>query len=277
MQELTMEILQIYGWTGLFHIGYLLIAFIVGTLKKDNSVMDIFYGGGFILIAWSTLFLKGTFGLRQIIVTGLVTIWGLRLAIYVSIRNWGKGEDTRYTNMRERWGERVLINSLFRIYLFQGLIIFLVVAPVSFINVNEPTSIDNIFSIEALTLLIGAAIWIFGFFFETIGDIQLYRFLSNPDNEGKVFDQGLWRYTQHPNYFGEVTQWWGLYVVAIAVPYGFITIFGPLIITYMIINVSGVKLLNKRFEGDSEYAKYKQRTSQFIPRPPKKKEEKKEQ
>lgn len=263
MEQLIIEMLEIYGWTGLFLLGYLLFAFLVGSLKKDNSVMDVFYGGGFILVAWSTLILKGVFSWRSIIVTILVTIWGLRLATYVLIRNWGKGEDKRYQDMRERWGNKVLINSLLRIYIFQGLIIFLVVSPVSFINVSPNPSLWFVD-------FIGIGVWAIGFFFETVGDIQLYQFLNDPANKGKVFDGGLWRYTQHPNYFGEVTQWWGLYIVAISVPFGFITLFGPAIITYMIINVSGVKLLNKAFEGDSEYAKYKRRTSQFFPLPPKK-------
>ncbi len=270
MEDSVIEILQIYGWTGLFLLGFLLIAFIVGSLKKDNSIMDVFYGWGFILVAWSTLLLKGTFGIRQIIVTILVTIWGIRLSNYVLIRNWGKGEDKRYQNMRERWGNKVLINSLFRIYLFQGLIIFLVVFPVSFINVNDDVPLDSLISLSTLTLIFGSLVWILGFLYETIGDIQLYRFLNDPANKGKVFDKGLWRNTQHPNYFGEVTQWWGLYIVSLVIPFGFITIFGPIIITYMIINVSGVRLINKRFEGDSEYDKYRRRTSQFIPLPPKK-------
>ncbi|TXT65440.1 MAG: Steroid 5-alpha reductase [Promethearchaeota archaeon] len=269
MSDVLISILQILGWTGLFFLGYLLLAFVVGTAKKDNSLIDRFYPGGFMLIAWSTLILKGTFDFRQIIITILVTIWGIRLGTYVTIRNWGKGEDKRYQNMRERWGDKVLINSLLRIYLFQGLIIFLVVSPVSYINV-----VDN----PAIWWLdfIGIGVWVIGFYFETVGDYQLYVFLNNPENQGKVFDEGLWRYTQHPNYFGEVTQWWGIFLVATSValkvyfPYGFITIIGPIIITYMIINVSGVRLLNKQFEGDSEYARYKRRTSQFIPLPPKK-------
>lgn len=273
MSEELIGILEIIGWTGLFLFVYLLIAFIVGSAKKDNSIIDRFYGGGFVLIAWSTFILKGTFDIRQIIATVIVTIWGVRLMTYVTIRNWGKGEDKRYQNMRERWGDKVLINSFFRIYLFQGLIIFLVVSPVTYINV-----VDNPYFWSGFWWLsiIGIGVWALGFYFEAVGDYQLYRFLNNPENQGKVFDNGLWRYTQHPNYFGEVTQWWGIFIIAASValevyfPYGFITIIGPIIITYMIINVSGVKLLNKEFEGDSEYARYKRRTSQFIPLPPKK-------
>jgi steroid 5-alpha reductase family enzyme len=244
---------------------YIFIAFLVGTAKKDNSIMDIFYGGGFIVVAWTSFILNWNFGLRQIIVTILVTIWGFRLSIYVLIRNWGKGEDKRYQNMRERWGNNVIVNSLLRIYFFQGLVIFIVSFPVSYINISINTSLWFLD-------YIGIFVWIIGFLFESVGDFQLYNFLRKPENQGKVFDKGLWRYTQHPNYFGEVTQWWGIYIIALGVPWGILTFFGPLLINYMIINVSGVKLLNKRFEGDSEYARYKRRTSQFIPLPPKKEE-----
>ncbi|MEJ2250352.1 MAG: DUF1295 domain-containing protein [Candidatus Lokiarchaeota archaeon] len=259
-----LEKLTFIGITLIVLYIYIFIAFLVGTAKKDNSVMDIFYGGGFILIAWTTLILNGNYSLREIIVTIIVTIWGFRLSGYVFIRNRGKGEDKRYQNMRKKWGNNVVINSLLRIYLFQGLIIFLVGFPVIYINISvNPTLwwLDYI----------GIFIWIIGFLFESVGDYQLYSFLNDSKNQGKVFDKGLWHYTQHPNYFGEVIQWWGIYIISIGVlPWGFLTFFGPLLINYMIINVSGVRLLNKRFEGDSEYAKYKRRTSQFIPLPPKK-------
>lgn len=242
------------------------IAFLVGTIKKNNGIMDIFYPWGFITVAWTSLILGGTFALRQIIITIIVTIWGLRLSTYVYIRNRGKPEDKRYANMRERFGDKVLLKSYGKIYMFQGLIIFLVGFPVLYINANPN---------PALTWLdlIGILVWVFGFYFETAGDYQLYRFLNNPNRTKKVLDEGLWKYTQHPNYFGEVTQWWGVFIIALSVPYGFLTVFGPIIINYMIIKVSGVSLLNKNFEGNDAYADYQRRTSQFIPWFPKKKKE----
>ncbi len=244
---------------------YMMIAFLVGTVKKNNGIIDSFYSMGYVVVAWISLLLMGTFGFRQILVTILVTIWGVRLSIYVIIRNWGKLEDYRYKAMRELFGEKVISKSFKKIYMLQGLIIFLVGFPVLFVNasINPAMSWLDV---------VGTIIWIVGFYFEAVGDHQLRKFKKDPNNKGKVMDQGLWKYTQHPNYFGEVTMWWGIFIVVISVPFGFITIFGPILINFMIIRVSGVRLLNKRYEGDDKYADYKKRTSAFIPWFPKKKE-----
>ena len=240
--------------------------------------MDILYGPGCFLVVFTAFILNlmflGTFSLRQVIVTILVLVWSLRLSIYVYIRNHGKPEDYRYAAMRKSWerkGKNIFFKSLTKIYLLQGLIIFIVVFPVLWINVNENPPLASFLDIAGITLWIGLLIWILGFYFETIGDYQLYKFKNNLNRTKKVMDHGLWKYTQHPNYFGEVIMWWGVYIIALGVPYGFITIFGPLLITFMIIRVSGVKLLNKRYEGNDEYAQYRKRTSFFFPWFPKKK------
>lgn len=259
---------------------YLIVAFIVGTIKKNNGIMDIFYGPGYFIVTFTSfitnLILTETTSLQKIVVTILVLIWAIRLASYVYIRNYGKPEDYRYVAMRERWKTNIVLKSLLRIYLFQGLVIFIVDIPSWFVIISEPPSVlegaiatgGQYFYI--ITLLSGTFIWVVGFLFETIGDWSLYHFLQNPENKGRVMDKGVWKYTQHPNYFGEVTQWWGLYVIAIGVPFGFITFFGPAYITFMIIKVSGVRLLDKRFEGNNEYAAYKRRTPKFFPWLPKK-------
>ena len=249
------------------------IAFVFGTTLKNNGIIDSFYGLGYIVVAWTSLILMGTFSIRQIITTILVSIWGFRLFLYVTIRNWGKSEDYRYQAIRKSYGDKVLSKSYVKIYLFQGLIIFLVGFPALFINSTETPPILNIYEISAITLLIGVIIWIIGFYFESVGDYQLRKFKKNPENKGKIMDQGLWKFTQHPNYFGEVTMWWGIFIIALGVPWGIVTIFGPIIITYMIIKVSGVRLLNYRFRKDDKYADYKRRTSAFIPWLPKKKKE----
>jgi steroid 5-alpha reductase family enzyme len=129
------------------------------------------------------------------------------------------------------------------------------------------------YELSAILLVIGVIIWMIGFYFESVGDYQLRKFKKNPENKGQVMDQGLWKYTQHPNYFGEVTMWWGIFIIALGVPWGIITIFAPILITYMIIKVSGVRMLNYRYRKDDKYANYKLRTSAFIPWFPKKKKE----
>ena len=173
--------------------------------------------------------------------------------------------------MRKRWKTNIALKSFFKIYLFQGIIVFLVDIPVWFVNISDNPLVSNLFDFFGITLWLGALIWIIGFIFETTGDWSLYKFLQKPENRGKVMDKSVWKYTQHPNYFGEVTQWWGLFVIALAVPFGFLTFIGPAYITFQIIKVSGVRLLEKRFEGNEEYAAYKSRTSSFIPWFPKKK------
>lgn len=249
------------------------VAFIVGTTLKNNGVMDSFYPIGFIVLAWTSFLLIGEFNLHNIIITILVTIWGVRLAIHVTNRNWGKPEDKRYRKMRERFGDHVVLKSYVKIYLFQGLLIFLIGFSVLFINISPQPSLDFI-NWPTFTMIIGLFIWCSGFYFEAVGDYQLAHFLKQPENQGKIMDDGLWKYTQHPNYFGEVTQWWGIWGIATGVnyPWGFLMVFSPIILNYMIIKISGVKLLNKRFEGDDEYAEYKKRTSSFIPWFPKEKE-----
>ncbi|MFX0072935.1 MAG: DUF1295 domain-containing protein [Candidatus Hermodarchaeota archaeon] len=257
---------------------YILFACLIGTIKKNWGTMDIFYGPAYFIVAFASLYFTykelGSLSIRQIIVTILVLLWSLRLAIYVHIRNRGKPEDRRYALMRERWrekGKNLFLKSFTKIYLFQGLVIFIVVFPTLWINVSENPHLTNLLDFTSILLWIGLTVWIIGFYFESIGDYQLYKFLNNPQRKKKVMYEGLWKYTQHPNYFGEVTMWWGIYVIALAVPWGFVTIFGPIYITFQIINISGVRLLNKIHEGDNEYAEYRKRTSTFIPWFPKKK------
>ncbi|MFX1410549.1 MAG: DUF1295 domain-containing protein [Promethearchaeota archaeon] len=270
--------LIIIGYSALALFCYIFIAFVVGTIKKNNAIMDIFYGPAYFVVAFTSLYfysvLNETFLIRQFIVTILVLIWAIRLSTYVYIRNRGKPEDRRYAAMRKRWeesGKNIALISLTKVYLFQGLIIFIVVFSVLWINIIESPQVDNLLEFTGLTLWIGVLIWLIGFYFEAVGDYQLYKFLNNPNRTKKVMDEGLWKYTQHPNYFGETTMWWGIFIIALGVPWGFITVFAPAYITFQIINVSGIRLLNKIHEGDDEFAEYKRRTSTFIPWFPKKK------
>lgn len=267
------SMLIIIGYSALFLLFYLIIAFIVGTIKENNGLMDVFYGPGYFVVALSSLILffiaNNEVNIRQLIITFLVFIWALRLATYVFIRNRGKPEDYRYQAMRRKWKTNIVLKSFIRIYMFQGVVIFIVAFPIWFVN-----SIDNpaiqILNFSGISLWFGAIIWFIGFLFETFSDYQLYKFKQNPENKGKVMDRGLWKYTQHPNYFGEVTQWWGIFIIALAVPFGFISIIGPTFITYMIFKVSGIRLLNWRYKDDDKYAEYKKRTSVFFPWFPKK-------
>jgi len=239
---------------------YMTIWFIVSVIKKRNDIADIAWGLGFVLMAWLSFFISG-FSFKALFVNSLVTVWGLRLAWHIYRRNLNKPEDYRYQAWRKEW-KFFYLRSYLQIYLLQGLFLFLIVLPVLFINQSQFTGFK-------LLDFFGFIVWAIGFYFESIGDMQLKQFISNPANKGKTMDQGLWRYSRHPNYFGEVTQWWGIFIIALSIPLGFITIIGPLTITILILFVSGIPLLEKKYAGRKDFEEYKKRTSIFIPLPPK--------
>jgi steroid 5-alpha reductase family enzyme len=236
--------------------------FIASLLKKRNDVADVAWGLGFVLMAWVSFFLAGDFGIRGLGVCLLVSIWGLRLAWHIHSRNKGKAEDYRYLAWRKEWGKWFLLRSYAQVYLLQGTLLLLVVSPVVLINRHAGSSLGFLD-------LLGVLIWMAGFFFEVVGDAQLARFIKNPDNKGKLMQSGLWAYTRHPNYFGEVSLWWGLWLIAISVPNGWMGIIGPLTITILILKVSGIPMLEKKMAEHPDFSEYKKRVSVFFPLPPK--------
>ncbi|MCE9628766.1 MAG: DUF1295 domain-containing protein [Candidatus Vogelbacteria bacterium] len=249
-----------YLTLGLILFVYMSLWFVVSLVKKRNDVADVAWGLGFVLISWISFFLVDYSGPREILINILVTIWGLRLAWHIHTRNKGKSEDYRYLAWRKEWGQWFYLRSFLQVYLLQGLLLFLIVLPVLVINKNsEPT-------LGVLDFL-GVLVWLLGFYFEVVGDAQLVRFIKNPANKGKLMQGGLWAYTRHPNYFGEVVQWWGIWLVALSVPNGAFAIIGPLTITTLILKVSGIPMLEKKMAENPEFVEYKKKTSMFIPLP----------
>jgi steroid 5-alpha reductase family enzyme len=236
--------------------------FIVSLIKKRNDVADVAWGLGFVVLAWASFITTSSNSLISLITNCLVTIWGLRLAFHIYSRNKGKAEDYRYNKWRQDWGKWFYLRSYFQIYILQGIFLFLISLPVLFIN-NLPSSI-NIFS------FVGFIVWLIGFYFEVVGDYQLSEFIKNPNNKGKLMTSGLWQYTRHPNYFGEVTQWWSIFIIALSVHNGWISIIGPITITFLILKVSGIPMLEKKMEKNPEFLDYKNKTSMFIPLPKRK-------
>jgi steroid 5-alpha reductase family enzyme len=239
----------------------MVILWLVSLVVRDASIVDIFWGAGFVLVAWvSFLLADGTPGRRWLLAI-LTTVWGLRLAGYLAWRNLGKGEDFRYRAMRARSGRAFWLISLFQVFLLQGVLMWVVSLPVQAGMV--PSS-----PVGALAWA-GTLVWAVGLSFEAIGDLQLARFKSDPSNRGRVMDRGLWRYTRHPNYFGDFCVWWGLYLVALDGGGTWWTVIGPLVMSTLLIRVSGAALLEKSLETRrAGYAEYVQRTSGFFPRPP---------
>jgi steroid 5-alpha reductase family enzyme len=240
-------------------LGYMTFWFIVSVIKKRNDVADIAWGLGFVLMAWLSLYLSG-YSFKALLVSGLVTIWGLRLALHIYHRNKNKPEDSRYLEWRKTWSNFYL-RSFLQVFMLQGVFLFLISLPIILIN----RSVSNNFGILEIA---GLIVWGIGFYFESTGDKQLKEFIANPANKGKLMNTGLWQYSRHPNYFGEVTQWWGIFVIALSIPGSFFAIIGPLTITILILFVSGVPLLEKKYAGRPDFEEYKKTTSIFVPLPP---------
>ncbi|MBX2955360.1 MAG: DUF1295 domain-containing protein [Cyclobacteriaceae bacterium] len=239
---------------------YMLVWFFVSILIKRNDVADIAWGLGFVVMAWISYLLSDQ-SQKALLVNVLVTIWGLRLSWHIFLRNKGKSEDFRYHQWRMEW-KHFYLRSFLQVFMLQGLFLFLTVLPVIYINIHSA------FSFHFLDV-VGILIWLTGFYFESVGDYQLKQFKSKPENKGKIITTGLWRYTRHPNYFGEVVQWWGIFLMAVTLPGGWMTIVGPLTITYLVRYVSGVPMLERKYAGNPEFEAYKKVTSVFFPMPSK--------
>ncbi len=252
-----------YLLLGLILFAYMNFWFFVSLFKKRNDVADVAWGLGFVVLAWTSFYLNQYWSWVSLMVNILVTIWGLRLAYHIYSRNKGNPEDYRYKAWREEWGKWFYLRSYFQIYILQGFLLFVISLPVIFINTYEIKAFGAL-------LLVGIFVWLVGFFFESVGDAQLAKFIKNPENKGKLMQSGLWAYTRHPNYFGEVTQWWGIFIIVLSTPFGWISIIGPLTITFLILKVSGIPMLEKKMEQNPEFLAYKKRTSMFIPLPVKK-------
>ena len=255
-----MTFLGIYGIAALVILGFMAIIWIASLILKNSSIVDIFWGPGFVLANWVYFALTGGgFPARKMLISTLVTIWGLRLGLYILWRNWGKPEDFRYQKWREESGKKWWWYSFFKVFLLQGILMWIISAPLLAAQIS-PTP-----SRLAVLDYVGIVVWAIGFFFEAVGDLQLARFKANPANKGKVLDRGVWRYTRHPNYFGDASQWWGYYLIAAAAG-GFWTIFSPIIMTTFLLRVSGVTLLEKSLkDAKPGYREYIETTSAFIP------------
>jgi steroid 5-alpha reductase family enzyme len=242
---------------------YMTAGWALSLARKDASVVDPLWGMGFVVAAASyTVLLDGDWR-RQALALAMVCVWGLRLSGYLLWRNRGRGEDPRYTAMRAKRPSSFWWYSYFQVFLLQALLLWLVAAPIAGAMAGRPA-----LGLGPLDYA-GVAVWLFGLGWEVAGDAQLARFKRDPNNKGKVMQTGAWRYTRHPNYFGEAVLWWGVWLVA-AGAHGYWSAYGPVLITLLLLRVSGVTLLEKNLkESKPGYAEYVARTSAFVPWPPK--------
>ena len=237
---------------------YMSSIFCIALFKRDNSIVDVAWGIGFMLISYMTLLESGSLAARKLLITLMTTIWGLRLSGHILYRNWGRGEDKRYALWRKQWGNNVFIRSFLQVFMLQGIVMIIIASPIILINSSHNSFLN-------LLDLTGVVIWLIGFSFEAIGDYQLHNFMSKSENKNKIMTDGVWKYSRHPNYFGEVTLWWGMFLIALSVPWGWTTIISPLTITYLILYISGIPMTEKFFETNPDFIEYKKRTSAFFP------------
>ncbi|MBY0110866.1 DUF1295 domain-containing protein [Patescibacteria group bacterium] len=244
-------------------LAYMGVLFIVSLIVKNNGVADIGYGIAFMVVVAAT-FAQTTITEPFILVIALLPfIWGARLATRIYLKNTGKPEDFRYKAWRDAWGKSFVVRSFLQVYLLQGLVVFIVSLPITLALLYPSVQPNYAFA------YLGLAVWVVGFFFEVVADHQLDQFIKNPQNKGSIMMRGLWRYSRHPNYFGESTMWVGIALMSLALSsIPFVALVSPLLITFLLLKVSGVPLLEKRWEGDPAWETYKKRTSVFIPLPP---------
>jgi steroid 5-alpha reductase family enzyme len=254
--------IETFGWCALA------VAILMGALwlasirRRDVSIIDPFWGLGFVVVAWVAAFVTDGNPGRRVLLVILTSVWGLRLFAYLLWRNRGKPEDFRYAAMREHHGPRFVWVSLGTVFALQGVLMLIVSLPVQMGQVPAGPGLGPL-------ALAGTLAWLCGIAFESIGDLQLARFRADPSNRGQVLSTGLWRYTRHPNYFGDFLVWWGLWLIAAETGWGLLTFPGPLVMSILLIRVSGVGLLERDIaERRPGYSDYVRRTSPFFPRPP---------
>jgi len=246
-------------------LAMMLVGWLISVIVRNVTIVDSLWGLGFVLITWLTFALAEGFLGRRILISLLVTLWGLRLSLHLSMRNWGHGEDPRYAAWREKSGDNFWAVSLFKVFILQAVFLWVIALALQWGQLsNQPAG---------FTILdyLGLIVWVVGFFFEAVGDWQLARFKADPNSKGRVMDRGLWAYTRHPNYFGESLMWWGIFLTALATPAGWWTIVSPIVITVVLLKMTGVTLMeNAIVHTRPGYGDYIARTNVFLPWFPKK-------
>lgn len=255
---------NIYIGVGVVLFIYFNIIFIVAQVLKNNSIVDSFWGPGFLVVAVYTFLQQESYGLRSIIVTSMVLLWSIRLFLHITIRNWNKPEDYRYINFRKKWGTKFpTLKAYFHVFILQGILLYIVSLPIIIANTSQN---------QELMILnyMGIILWIIGYYFEVVGDKQLKDFKADKSNKGKLMTDGLWSYTRHPNYFGEATVWWGIFFISINSLSEMFIIISPITITLLLLFVSGVPMLERKYKDRPDFIEYSKRTNKFLPWFPKK-------
>jgi steroid 5-alpha reductase family enzyme len=268
LELVTQDLLALFATNFAVAMGAVIILWLVSIPLRDVSIIDMFFAVILFAITAASYALGEGVAQRKQLLLILVGLWALRITAHLIRRNWGHGEDPRYTRLRQ-WtkDERSFVwLSLRKVFLLQGIVIWFVSLPVQIAQVyTVPVALGWL-------AWLGTALWVVGFFFESVADYQLTRFRADPANKGTVLNSGLWKYSRHPNYFGELCVWWGLFLIACDNPIGFLTVIGPILYTFLIVNVTGQRTLDKKLAREKPgYEAYMKSTSGLIPMWPKQK------
>lgn len=244
---------------------YFTSVYFIALLKKRNDLADVAWGPGFLVGAWGAWSFADGSSWRSSLIFGMIALWALRLSLYIGLRNKGKEEDFRYQAWRKEWGKNAWWRSYLQVFLLQGAILFVVGLPVWLGVSSRSDSQPSLVWSDAL----GVLIWLTGLGFETVADAQMAAFRRAKAQEkvggSRVMRTGLWRYSRHPNYFGEALLWWGVFVVCLSATVPFWTGVGPALMTFLLVKVSGVPMLEKKYAQDPEYQEYQRTTPVFVP------------
>ena len=250
--------ISIFLESALILFAYASLWFIVSIWKKRNDLADIAWGLGYVLLSGYQVLTRDIHPVLLVCFI-LIAIWGIRLSIFIYLRNRNKPEDFRYAQWRKEWGSMFYIRSFLQVYLLQAFFLLIIISPVLF-----SASFDH--SEWSIFTVLGVLIWAIGFYWQSVGDTQLKRFVKNRKSKEDILETGLWRYSRHPNYFGEITMWWGIYLIVFPLPGSLFFIIGPITISLLIRYVSGVPMLEKRYEDNERYQEYKKRVPILFPK-----------
>jgi len=243
--------------SALFIFIYMVIGFLIAQWRRDNSIVDISYGMTYALLALGVYYLyPNTWTLATLVMVGL---WGMRLSWHIGQRNIGKGEDWRYRKWRAEWGDKVVVTAFFRVFMLQGFLIWLIAMPIMAIARGISDS-------PSWTLVsVGVSVWLLGFIYELVADYQLDSFLKNRKPHERIYQGGLWKYSRHPNYFGELLVWWGICIWAIGLTGSWWLVISPSIISLVIIFISA-PMIEQKHKGETVYETYYQNSSSIFPK-----------
>lgn len=247
-------------------LSYMTVWYVIAIFRSRNDLADVAWGPGFVLATGLCMSsVDSPLSWKSWAILALTLIWATRLSSYIFLRNSGKGEDFRYKKWREEWKDSFYWRAYLQVFFLQGCFLFIIGLPIWMSILSPQTAIQN-----DLLATLGIVLWLIGFLFEAISDYQMASFREQKPHPHAIMRYGLWRYSRHPNYFGESLLWWGIYLIAVSNLAPGWTIVGPLTLTFLLMKVSGVPMLEKKYEGNQEYLDYQRKTPSFFPWFPKK-------